>query len=166
MPRGAPRGVRAEGRGPAVKRAVIGVRVQPQITGYQSEGPRGRAIPSGTLTPITRAMSARCPNGIESGSDVARPSRAGYLGHTKPVGTSGASPTRFPSGVKYSESVPGGVMASPEDGLRTTLAEIEREGGGRGCRGDIKRCRLAVCPYLERVRDWSPVRSDLHKTNV
>ena len=57
-------------------------------------------------------------------------------------------------------------MASPEDGLRTTLAEIEREVACRVCRGDIKRCRLAVCPYLERVRDWFADRSDLRSTNV
>ncbi len=41
---------------PAVKRAVIAVRLQPQITSYQEGGPNSRASPSGTLTPITIAI--------------------------------------------------------------------------------------------------------------
>src|SRR3990170_2382380 len=49
---------------PAVNRAVIEVRPQPQITVYHSGGPKRRASPSGTLTPITRAMRIRMPKGI------------------------------------------------------------------------------------------------------
>jgi len=59
-----------------------------------------------------------------------------------------------------------GTMASSDDGLRATLAEIEREVACRVCRGDIKRCRLAICPYLDRVRDWVLERTDLRSTNL
>src|SRR2546427_4650200 len=53
-----------------------------------------------------------------------------------------------------------------EDGIRATLAEVRREIACQVCRGDIKRCRLAICPYLERVRTWSEERRDLRATIV
>src|SRR5947209_12334865 len=53
-----------------------------------------------------------------------------------------------------------------EDGIQATLAEVRREIGCRVCRGDIKRCRLAICPYLDRVRDWFEERRDLQTTNL
>ncbi len=57
-------------------------------------------------------------------------------------------------------------MVSPEDGIRATLAEVRREIPCRVCRGDIKRCRLAVCPYLGKVRDWFTERRDLRTTDL
>jgi hypothetical protein len=57
-------------------------------------------------------------------------------------------------------------MASPDEGLRETLAEIRREVSCGVCRGDIKRCRLAICPYLEPVREWFEDRPDLRSTNL
>jgi len=53
-----------------------------------------------------------------------------------------------------------------EDGIRATLAEVRREIACGVCRGDIKRCRLAICPYLGRVRDWFEERRDLRTTNL
>ena len=53
-----------------------------------------------------------------------------------------------------------------EDGIRATLAEVRREIACGVCRGDIKRCRLAICPYLGRVRDWFEERRDLQTTNL
>ncbi len=53
-----------------------------------------------------------------------------------------------------------------EDGIRATLAEVRREIACRICLGDIKRCRLAICPYLGRVRDWFEERRDLQTTNL
>src|SRR3989442_10411524 len=53
-----------------------------------------------------------------------------------------------------------------EDGIQATLAEVRREIACRVCRGDIKRCRLAICPYLDRVRDWFEERRDLQTTNL
>ncbi len=53
-----------------------------------------------------------------------------------------------------------------EDGIRATLAEVRREIACRVCQGDIKRCRLAVCPYLDRVRTWFEDRRDLRTTNL
>lgn len=53
-----------------------------------------------------------------------------------------------------------------EDGIRATLAEVRREIACRVCHGDIKRCRLAVCPYLDRVRSWFMDRRDLQATNL
>lgn len=57
-------------------------------------------------------------------------------------------------------------MASPEEGIRATLAEVKREVACRVCRGDIKRCRLAICPYLDRVRAWFQDRADLRSTDL
>lgn len=37
-------------------------------------------------------------------------------------------------------------MHSPEDGIRASLAEVKREIACRVCHGDIKRCKLSVCP--------------------
>ena len=34
------------------------------------------------------------------------------------------------------------------------------------CHGNMKRCRLAICPYLDRVRSWFTERADLRATNV
>jgi len=53
-----------------------------------------------------------------------------------------------------------------EDGIRASLAEVRREIDCRVCRGDIKRCRLAICPYLSRVRGWFEERRDLQTTNL
>lgn len=53
-----------------------------------------------------------------------------------------------------------------EDGIRETLAEVRREIACRVCQGDIKRCRLAICPYLDRVRSWFEERKDLQTTNL
>src|SRR5919197_1362116 len=53
-----------------------------------------------------------------------------------------------------------------EEGLATTLAEFRREIACRVCHGDIKRCRLSICPYLDRVRAWFADRKDLRTTNL
>lgn len=57
-------------------------------------------------------------------------------------------------------------MVGPEGGIRETLSEVRREIACAVCRGDIKRCRLAVCPHLRRVRDWFSERTDLRATNL
>jgi hypothetical protein len=57
-------------------------------------------------------------------------------------------------------------LSRREDGIRETLAEVRREIACRVCHGDIKRCRLAVCPYLDRVRSWFEDRRDLRSTNL
>ena len=57
-------------------------------------------------------------------------------------------------------------MHSPEDGIRATLAEVKREIACAVCSGDIKRCRLAVCPYLRKVRAWVTERQDLRSTDL
>lgn len=57
-------------------------------------------------------------------------------------------------------------FARTEDGIRATLSEIRREVACRVCRGDIKGCRLAICPYLVRVRSWFEERRDLQTTNL
>src|SRR5207245_11633099 len=49
---------------------------------------------------------------------------------------------------------------------REGRAEVSREIACRGCRGDIKRCRLAIGPYLSRVRGWFEERRDLQTTNL
>ena len=54
----------------------------------------------------------------------------------------------------------------PEDGIHETLVEVRREISCRVCQGDIKRCRLAICPYLDRVRSWFVERRDLRTTNL
>ncbi|HEX9339857.1 MAG TPA: hypothetical protein VF992_01615 [Thermoplasmata archaeon] len=53
-----------------------------------------------------------------------------------------------------------------EDGIRETFAEVQREVACRVCQGDIKRCRLAICPHLGRVRRWFEDRRDLRTTNL
>lgn len=58
------------------------------------------------------------------------------------------------------------ATARAEDGIRATLSEVRREIACRVCEGDIKRCRLAVCPYLDRVRGWFEARKDLQTTNL
>lgn len=57
-------------------------------------------------------------------------------------------------------------MASPEDGIRENLSEVRREVACRVCHGDIKRCRLAICPYLDQVRSWFTERKDLRSTDL
>ncbi len=57
-------------------------------------------------------------------------------------------------------------MQRPEDGIRASLPEVRREIGCRVCRGDIKRCRLAICPYLVGVRRWFTDRKDLRSTDL
>ncbi len=52
------------------------------------------------------------------------------------------------------------------EGIRETLAEVRREVACSVCQGDIKRCRLAICPYLDRVRRWFEGRRDLQTTNL
>src|SRR5207249_4608361 len=64
-------------------------------------------------------------------------------------------------------AVPGSTGSSrTEDGIRATLAEVRREVACRVCQGDIKRGRLAICPYLDRVRRWFEGRRDLQTTNL
>jgi hypothetical protein len=58
------------------------------------------------------------------------------------------------------------TRATEETGIGATLAEVRREIACRVCQGDIKRCRLAICPYLERVREWFLDRRDLQTTNL
>lgn len=53
-----------------------------------------------------------------------------------------------------------------EEGIHATLAEVRREIACRVCQGDIKRCRLAICPYLDRVRAWFVGRRDLRTMNL
>ncbi len=57
-------------------------------------------------------------------------------------------------------------MPTSESGIHATLAEVRREIACRVCGGDIKRCRLAICPYLDRVRAWFTERADLRSTNL
>ncbi len=57
-------------------------------------------------------------------------------------------------------------MFSPEDGIRATLAEVKREIACKVCHGDIKRCKLAICPYLGSVRQWFTDRQDLRSTDL
>lgn len=57
-------------------------------------------------------------------------------------------------------------MFSPEDGIRATLAEVKREIACKVCHGDIKRCKLATCPYLGSVRTWFTERRDLRSTDL
>jgi hypothetical protein len=58
------------------------------------------------------------------------------------------------------------TRATEETGIGATLAEVRREIACRVCQGDIKRCRLAICPYLDRVREWFLDRRDLQTTNL
>ncbi len=57
-------------------------------------------------------------------------------------------------------------MFSPEEGIRASLAEVKREISCRVCGGDIKRCKLSVCPYLGKVRTWFAERRDLRSTDL
>jgi hypothetical protein len=63
-------------------------------------------------------------------------------------------------------SPPSSAAPRGEDGIHATLAEVRREIACRVCQGDIKRCRLAICPYLDRVRAWFLERRDLRTTNL
>ena len=42
----------------------------------------------------------------------------------------------------------------PAAGISTNSFEVERQIACSVCRGDWKRCRLAVCPYLANLRKW------------
>src|SRR3989475_10540441 len=61
---------------------------------------------------------------------------------------------------------PSSSVPREEAGLGATLAEVRREIACRVCQGDIKRCRLAICPYLDRVRAWFTERRDLQTKNL
>ena len=99
------------------------------------------------MPPVRRAMGGDHPRG---------PTRASTcLGSRDP----GARVTMSPSAAPEFPS-------RREDGIRETLAEVRREIACRVCHGDIKRCRLAVCPYLGRVRSWFEDRRDLQSTNL
>jgi len=84
-------------------------------------------------------------------------------------GPEASSPARsgpVPRVVMYPEGHPRTTMVSPDEGIRATLSEVKREIACRVCGGDIKRCRLAICPYLDRVRKWFTDRTDLRSTNL
>jgi hypothetical protein len=51
-------------------------------------------------------------------------------------------------------------------GVPPTAAEVRREVRCGVCRGDWKRCRLAVCPYLGHVRKWFEAQAPLRSTNL
>src|SRR5207245_7790133 len=72
----------------------------------------------------------------------------------------GARPFRLTMAVPASTG-----LSRAEDGIPPTLAEVRREIACQVCGGDIKRCRLAICPYLARARDWSEARRDLQTSN-
>jgi DNA repair protein NreA len=57
-------------------------------------------------------------------------------------------------------------MRSPEQGIRENLPEVRREIACGVCRGDIKRCRLAICPYLGGVRRWFADQNGLRSTDL
>src|SRR2546422_8268412 len=74
----------------------------------------------------------------------------------------GARETRGAHSRRLTMTVPSSAGSSrAEDGIRASLAEVRREIACQVCRGDIKRCRLAICPYLERVRTWFEERRGL-----
>src|SRR2546427_3607118 len=78
-----------------------------------------------------------------------------------------APQTRATRPFRLTMAVPASTGSSrAEDGIRATLAEVRREIACQVCRGDIKRCRLAICPYLGRVRDWFEERRDLQTRNL
>ncbi len=51
-------------------------------------------------------------------------------------------------------------------GVPTRFLEVERELACRACRGDFKRCRLPVCPYLGGVRKWFTDQPALGSTSL
>ena len=57
-------------------------------------------------------------------------------------------------------------MPTSEDGIRATLAEVRREIACAVCHGDIKRCKLAVCPYLGGVRSWFRDHAELRSPDL
>src|SRR2546428_9769737 len=83
------------------------------------------------------------------------------------VPCAGAPETRGAHARRLTMTVPSSAGSSrAEDGIRASLAEVRREIACQVCRGDIKRCRLAICPYLGRVRTWFEERRDLQTTNL
>src|SRR3989441_2782673 len=85
----------------------------------------------------------------------------------EPLSRAGAAQTRGAPSLRLTMAVPGSTGSSgAEDGFRASLAEVRREIACQVCRGDIKRCRLAICPYLGRVRDWFEERRDLQTPNL
>src|SRR3989441_2352536 len=91
--------------------------------------------------------------------------RGHHRGET--VARTGAPETRGAHARRLTMTVPSSAGSSrAEDGIRASLAEVRREIDCRVCRGDIKRCRLAICPYLGRVRTWFEERRDLPTTKL
>src|SRR2546427_12673879 len=85
----------------------------------------------------------------------------------EPLPRASAPQNRGTRPFRLTMAVPASTGSSrAEDGIRATLAEVRREIACQVCRGDIKRCRLAICPYLGRVRDWFEERRDLQTTNL
>src|SRR5205807_2088854 len=107
--------------------------------------------------------------GTAAGSDPGgQPPRAGS--RSKARGTSGPgtchSSARDRSRRLVTMFPPSSSAPREEAGLGATLAEVRREIACRVCQGDIKRCRLAICPYLDRVRAWFTERRDLQTKNL
>src|SRR2546422_10167900 len=83
------------------------------------------------------------------------------------VPRAGARETGGAHARRLTMTVPSSAGSSrAEDGIRASLAEVRREIDCAVCRGDIKRCRLAICPYLGRVRTWFEERRDLQTKNL
>ena len=53
-----------------------------------------------------------------------------------------------------------------ETGIPTREIEVERQVGCGVCLGDWKRCRLAICPYLGKVRKWFTDQPALSSTDL
>ena len=104
----------------------------------------GGSDPGGQTRPADSGSKARGP------SD---PSTSGFSARDR----SRRLVTMFP---------PSSSAPREEAGLGATLAEVRREIACRVCQGDIKRCRLAICPYLDRVRAWFTERRDLQTKNL
>src|SRR2546422_5400081 len=92
---------------------------------------------------------------------MGRDRRREPLSRARPPQSRGARPFRLTMAVPASTG-----SSRAEDGIRATLAEVRREIACQVCRGDIKRCRLAICPYLGRVRDWFEERRDLQTPHL
>src|SRR3989441_6800532 len=83
------------------------------------------------------------------------------------VPRAGARETGGAHARRLTMTVPSSAESSrAEDAIRASLAEVRREIACRVCRGDIKRCRLAICPYLGRVRTWFEERRGLQTTDL
>src|SRR5207249_2325345 len=112
------------------------------------------------LPALLRAVGGSDPGGqtrpADSGSKARGPSDPGTSGFSA-RDRSRRLVTMFP---------PSSSAPREEAGLGATLAEVRREIACRVCQGDIKRCRLAICPYLDRVRAWFTERRDLQTKNL